>query len=48
MSFEIEHPDAAEMRRLLRSLGVDAAVAPGAQARLKARLQTPRGEVEIG
>jgi hypothetical protein len=48
MSFEIEHPDAAEMRRLLRSLGVDAAVAPGAQARLKAWLQTPRGEVEIG
>lgn len=47
-SFEIEHPDADAMLRALRSLGVEAIVSRGAQVRLKARLQTPKGDVELG
>jgi hypothetical protein len=47
-SFVIEHTDAEGMRRTLRSLGADVNIAPGSRVRLKARLQTPKGEVELG
>ena len=47
-SFEVEHTDAERMRRTLKGLGVDAKVVPSAlEVRLKARLQTPQGEVEL-
>jgi hypothetical protein len=49
VTFEIEHTDVEWMRRTLKGLGVDANVVPGpVAARLKARLQTPQGEVELG
>jgi hypothetical protein len=47
-SFEIGHPDPEGTRRILRSLGAEATLTPGARVRLKARLQTPKGEVELG
>jgi len=47
-SFEVEHPDAVGMRRTLKSLGADAQVVSGSRVRLKARLLTPRGDVELG
>jgi hypothetical protein len=47
-SFEVEHTDAKEMRRILESLGADAAITSGSRVRLTARLQTPNGEVELG
>ena len=47
-SFEIEHTDVEWMRRTLKGLGVDAkVVASPVEVRLKARLQTPDGEVEL-
>ena len=47
-SFEVEHTDAERMRRTLKGLGVDANVVSSAlEVRLKARLQTPQGEVEL-
>ena len=49
-SFEVEHTDAEWMRRTLKDLGGDANVAnvvPSLEVRLKARLQTPQGEVEL-
>lgn len=47
-SFEIDHPDPEGTRRILRCLGAEATVTPSARVRLKARLQTPKGEVELG
>ena len=48
-SFVVEHTDIEWMRRTLIGLGVDANVAPSpVGVRLKARLQTPKGEVELG
>jgi hypothetical protein len=47
-SFEIEHTDPEGTRRILKSLGAEAAITPGLRVRLKARLQTPKGEVELG
>jgi hypothetical protein len=46
-SFQIEHTDAEGLRRTLMTLGTDANIAPGSHLRLKARLQTPKGEVEL-
>jgi hypothetical protein len=46
-SFEVEHPEAEWMRRTLKSLGADAHVVPGSRVRLKARLSTPQGNVEL-
>jgi len=46
-SFEIEHTDTEWMRRTLKSLGADATIVPGSRVRLKARLETPNGEVEL-
>jgi len=47
-SFEVEHTDILWMRHTLKGLGVDANVVPSPTVRLKARLQTPNGEVELG
>jgi hypothetical protein len=46
-SFAIEHPRADELRKLLAALGAEADVRAGAKARLTARLETPKGEVEL-
>jgi hypothetical protein len=46
-SFELEHTDAEWMRRTLRNLGAEARVAPGPRVRLQAKLQTPKGEVNL-
>jgi hypothetical protein len=47
LSFAIEHPKADELRKLLAALGAEAEVCVGAKARLVARLDTPKGEVEL-
>jgi hypothetical protein len=47
-SFEIDHTDPEETRRILKSLDAEATITLGARVRLKARLQTPKGEVELG
>ena len=44
---EMEAPDSSSMVRLLKELGADAQVVPGPRTRLKARLQTPKGPVEL-
>jgi hypothetical protein len=47
-SFEVEHTDIEWMRRTLKGLGADANVVPSPlEVRLKARLQTQKGEVEL-
>jgi hypothetical protein len=46
-SFAVEHTNSEWMRRTLKSLGTDATIVPGSRVRLKARLQTPKGEVEL-
>ena len=46
-SFAIEHTDAKQMRRMLQGLGVEATIISGSGVRLKARLQTPKGEVDL-
>jgi Glyoxalase-like domain len=46
-AFEVEHPDAEWMRRTLKSLGADAQIVPGSRVRLKARLATPKGDVDL-
>jgi Glyoxalase-like domain len=49
VSFVVEHTDVEWMRRTLKGLGVEANVVSSPVAvRLKARLQTPKGEVELG
>ena len=48
-SLAIEHTDPERLGRTLKSLGADEAIiAAGSRVRLKARLQTPKGEVEFG
>jgi Glyoxalase-like domain len=48
-SFEIEHPDPQQLRGVLKNLGADEAIlTPASRVRLRARLQTPKGEVELG
>jgi hypothetical protein len=49
-SFAIEHPDPEQIGRVLRSLGAEgeAIITPGSRVRMKARLQTPKGEIELG
>jgi Glyoxalase-like domain len=46
-SFAIEHPHVDDLRRTLDSLAVAAIVRPGPRVRLRARLATPKGEVEL-
>src|SRR5262245_3388985 len=47
VSLVIEHPTVEEMRRALISLGVEAVVRPGPRFALKARLKTPKGDVDL-
>jgi hypothetical protein len=49
-SFAIEHPDPEQIGRVLRSLGAEAEaiITAGSRVRMRARLQTPKGEVELG
>jgi hypothetical protein len=49
-AFAIEHTDPQQIGGLLNNLGAEgeATVTPGSRVRLKARLQTPKGEVELG
>ncbi len=47
VSFAIEHPKAEELAKLLAALGAEADVRQGANARLTARLETPKGKVEL-
>jgi hypothetical protein len=46
-SFEIEHPQAADLGASLAQLGIAATVKPGETVRLRATLETPKGEVEL-
>ena len=46
-SLEIEHPQAAEVKAALAQFGIAATVKPGEAVRLRAALQTPKGEVEL-
>jgi hypothetical protein len=46
-SFEIEHTAPEEMRRIVENLGVEATITPGERVRLRARLETPKGNVEL-
>jgi hypothetical protein len=47
-SFAVEHTDVEWMRDTLKGLGVSASIVPSPiKVRLKARLQTPKGEVEL-
>ena len=48
VSFAIEHTDPDRMGRVLETLGAEAAVTRGPRVRLRARLQTPKGHVELG
>jgi hypothetical protein len=47
-SFTIEHTSPQRLASLLEVLGVSASVASGDRVRLRARLASPRGEVELG
>jgi hypothetical protein len=47
LAFEMEHTNPEQIRGILGKLGADAAITAGAQVRLKARLHTPKGEVEL-
>jgi hypothetical protein len=42
-----EHPDPGSVERMLRSLGIDLAVTPGARPALIATIDAPRGRVEL-
>jgi hypothetical protein len=46
-TFEFEHPDAEPLRDMLRRIGLEAAVRPAKQIRLRASLQTGRGRLEL-
>jgi hypothetical protein len=46
-AFEVGHPDAPWLRRTLLELGVDVQVVHASRLGLKARLQTPKGDVDL-
>lgn len=46
-SFEIEHPQAADLKAALAQLGIAATVKQGEAVRLRVTLKTPKGEVEL-
>lgn len=46
-SFVIEHPNVDGLMAALKKLGVEAKVNPSKTARLRARLKTPKGSVEL-
>jgi len=47
-AFEIEHTEPEKLRRVLQSLGGEATITPASRVRLKARLETPKGAVDLG
>jgi hypothetical protein len=46
-SIEMEHPDAANMLKLLHSLGIQARIKQAKDPRLRAWLKTPNGKIEL-
>ena len=48
LSFEMEHPGPAGVIDVLRKLGIEAKVRGAKEARLRATLKTPKGEVVLG
>ena len=47
-SFEMEHPEPAGVIGVLKKLGIEAKVKSAKEARLRATLKTPKGEVVLG
>lgn len=47
VALRAEHPDAVNVERMLRGLGIDLAVTPGPRARLVALIEGRRGRVEL-
>jgi len=47
LSFEMEHPDSANVAESLKKLGLESKVAQSKEARLRATLKTPKGKVEL-
>jgi hypothetical protein len=47
-SVTLEHPDPAAMSKALQALGAEATVTAGPRVRLRARLDAPKGPVELG
>lgn len=47
LALELQHPQADALTGALRAIGLDAAAVAEGPARLRARLRTPRGPVEI-
>lgn len=47
LSFEMEHPDPAGVIETLKKLGIEAKVSQAKDVRLRARLKTPKGLVEL-
>src|SRR6266508_2153747 len=47
IALRAEHPDAQRVQRLLRELGLDLSVQPGAAPALVAIIDSPRGRVEL-
>ena len=48
LSFEMEHPEPAGVIEVLKKLGIEAKVRGAKEARLRATLKTPKGEVVLG
>lgn len=47
LSFEMAHPDSANVAESLRKLGIESKVTQSKEARLRATLKTPKGIVEL-
>jgi hypothetical protein len=47
IALRAEHPDAQRVQRLLRELGLDLPVQPGATPALVAIIDSPRGRAEL-
>jgi hypothetical protein len=47
LAFELAHPQSEAVRVMLASLGIDAVIRSGPTASLSARLQSPKGTVEL-
>jgi hypothetical protein len=47
MSLRAEHPEAEQVQRMLRQLGLDLAVTKGARPALIATFDSPKGHVQL-
>jgi hypothetical protein len=45
--FEVEHPQADQVRKMLSVFGMKETIAPSSESRLKAILSTPKGRIEL-